>query len=323
MARRKTAPNIETAATTADVFGEVLRYFREEAGLTQEALAKHIPCDRSQIGHVEGGARVPHDTFVKTCDEALGTNGALMRLWVRIDWYPQVEHPDWFKRRAEMEEVAVAVREYQQQTMPGLLQTEEYATALFSWIADASPDEIAERARARLSRQKRFLAPDGPLYIALLDESCLRTVVGDEGIMRRQLAHLLELRNRPNIRIQVVPANAVGVIRPKTSMSLIKLPDGKEWVYSESLDKGHFSDAPTILARHSHTYDVLRADALSASESAGLIGEVMERNRHHGQAQPQLGSLDQEQLQRFRRRQLHRAGPRFPRPRSRPRQQDR
>ncbi|TWV16353.1 MULTISPECIES: helix-turn-helix transcriptional regulator [Streptomyces albidoflavus group] len=321
MSRRKAAPGVLTAATTADVFGEVLRYFREEAGLTQEALARQIPCDRSQIAHIEAGTRVPQDTFVKTCDEALGTSGALMRLWVRIDWYPEVEHPDWFRRRAEMDEVAVAVREYQTLTVPGLLQTEEYAQALFAEVN--GPDETEELVRARLRRQQRFLAPDGPLYIALLDESCLRTAIGSNGVMRRQLAYLLELGRRPNIRIQVVPPGTVGVIRPKTSMSLITLPDGKDWVYSESLNRGHFSDAPAILARHTQLYDVLRADALSARDSADLIGNVVERDWHDEQAEPERDRMGQEQLQRPRRRQLPRTRPRVPRPRPRPRQQDR
>ncbi|WP_436738242.1 helix-turn-helix domain-containing protein [Streptomyces sp. BBFR102] len=321
MSRRKAAPGALTAATTADVFGEVLRYFREEAGLTQEALARHIPCDRSLVSHVEGGARVPDDTFVQTCDRVLGTNGALMRLWVRIDWYPQVEHPDWFKRRAEMDEVAVAVREYQQQTMPGLLQTEEYATAQFGQVA--GPDEVADRVMARMSRQQRFLAPDGPLYLVVLDESCLRNVMGSPAIMARQVAHLRAVGARPNIRIQVIPGSHTEAVLPNTSLSLITLPDGQEWVYSESLDRGHFSNAPDVLAQHKQTYDVLRADALSARETAALFDAAIERNGHYGQAELQRSVLGEEQLQRKQRRQLPRTRPRVPRPRPRPRQQDR
>ncbi|OWA13153.1 transcriptional regulator [Streptomyces sp. CS227] len=322
MSRRKAAPGaLTTAATTADVFGEVLRYFREEAGLTQEALARQIPCDRSQIAHIEAGTRVPQDTFVKTCDEALGTRDALMRLWVRIDWYPQVEHPDWFKRRAEMDEVAVAVRQYQAQTIPGLLQTEEYAEALFGRVTD--PQEAEDRALARLSRQQRFLAPDGPLYIAVLDESCLRNVVRSHGIMRRQIEHLLEVGGRPNIWLQVIPASHPDAVRPNSSMSLITLPDGHEWVYSESLDRGHFSDDPGVVARHLRTYDVLRADALSAKDSAELFRAAVERDGQYGQPELQRDDVDQEQLQRGQRRRLPRTRPRVPRPRPRPRQQDR
>ncbi|MFB7635833.1 Scr1 family TA system antitoxin-like transcriptional regulator [Streptomyces sp. NPDC056149] len=304
-----------TAATNAAVFGEVLRHYREAAGLTQQELAGKIPCDRSQVARVEAGTRVPHGNFAKKCDELLATGGVLLKMWGKIDWYPEVGHPDWFQRRADMDAVAVALREYQNQVVPGLLQTEDYARALFSRVAIG--EDVEERVRARLSRQQRFLAEDGPLYVAVLDESCLRNVVGSSAVMRDQCAHLLAVGRRPNIRVQVAPAHLAELVRPDTSMSLIKLPDGHEWVYSESLNSGHFNDDPAVYARHSQTYDVLRADALSARESASLISEALEGYGHHGQERPQHGDVDQEQLQRRQRRQLHRGGPRFPRRRPR------
>ncbi|WP_257980795.1 helix-turn-helix transcriptional regulator [Streptomyces sp. CB02959] len=304
-----------TAATNAAVFGEVLRHFREAAGLTQEELARKIPCDRSQVARVERGTRVPHETSAEKCDELLGTGGVLKKLWGRIDWYPEVAHPDWFKRRAEMDAVAVALREYQERVMPGLLQTEDYAHALFSRVATG--DEVTERVRARLSRQQRFLVPDGPLYVVVLDESCLRNVVGGPEVMYGQCAHLLAVGESPNIRVQIASSGRAGLVRPNASMSLITLPDGHDWVYSESLDRGHFNDDPAVHARHSQTYDVLRADALSARESAALIEEAMEGYGHRGQARVQFRDVDQEQLQRRQRRQLRRGGPRFPRRRPR------
>ncbi|MFF0008034.1 Scr1 family TA system antitoxin-like transcriptional regulator [Streptomyces tibetensis] len=310
----------ESGASTAAVFGEVLRHFREAALLTQEGLARQIPCDRSHVARVEAGTRVPQDTFAKTCDELLGTGGVLLRLWGRIDWYPQVEHPDWFRRRAEMDEVAVTLREYQERVIPGLLQTGDYVRALFTRVA--SGDEVEERARARLSRQRRFLAEGGPLYIVVLDESCLRNMVGSAAIMREQCAHLLSVGRRPNIRVQVAPASFSNLLRPNVSMSLIELPDGHRWVYSESLDHGHFTDDPAVYTRHSHTYDVLRADALSVRESVALISDAMEGYEQHEDARTLRGDLDQEQLQRRKRRQLHRNSPRFPRNRPRPRQQE-
>ena len=152
----------------------------------------------------------------------------------------------------------------------------------------------------------------------MLDESCLRNMVGSPAVMRDQCAHLLSVGQRPNIRIQVAPASFSGLLRPNVSMSLIELPDGHRWVYSESLDRGHFNDDPAAYARHSQAYDVLRADALSARESVALISDAMKGYEQHEQARTLRGELDQEQLQRRKRRQLHRSGPRFPRPRPRP-----
>ncbi|MFF5183006.1 Scr1 family TA system antitoxin-like transcriptional regulator [Streptomyces sp. NPDC000345] len=302
--------------TNAVLFGELLRHFREGALLTQEALAQAIPCDRSLVARVEMGTRVPQEPFAKKCDEVLRTGGALGRLWGRVDWYGQVEHPDWFKQRAEMDAEAVSLREYQERVMPGMLQTPEYAHALFSRVT--SGNEVDERVRARLSRQQRFLADDGPLYVVVLDESCLRHVVGGPEVMRDQCAYLLSVARRPNIRIQVAPAHFPELLRPNVSMSLIELPDGRRWVYSESVDRGHFNDDPAAFAGHSRAYDVLRADALSARESAVLIGDAMEGYGRHGQARTRRGDLDQEQLQRRERRQLPRSGPRIHLRRPRP-----
>lgn len=335
MSRRRRNAESGPAATNAAVFGEVLRHFREAAGYTQEELSNKIPCDRSQVARVEGGSRVPQESFARQCDELLLTGGVLLRLWGRIDWYPEVQHPDWFERRAEMDAEAVALRAYQERVIPGLLQAPGYAYALFSQVA--SGVEVEERVRARLSRQPRFLADGGPLYVAVLDESCLRNAVGSPEVMRDQCAHLLSAGQHSNILIQVAPAGRFGLVRPRGSMSLIELPNGR-WVYSESLDRGYFNNDPAVYLRYSQTYDVLRADALSALESAALISDVMEEYEQHGQVRTRRGDLgqeqlqrqqwrrlhrgsphlDEEQLQRRQRRQLHRSGPRYPRRRPRP-----
>ncbi|MDX3213809.1 helix-turn-helix domain-containing protein, partial [Streptomyces scabiei] len=306
-------------AGSSALFGEVLRHYREAALLTQDALAREVPCDRSQVAKVEAGTRVPSEQLAKRCDEVLDTGGVLARIWAKVDWYPAVQHPDWFERRVEMEAVAVGLREYQERLIPGLLQTADYARALFSRAT--AGDEVEERVRARMSRQPRLLSADGPLYVVVLDESCLRTAVGSPEIMREQCEHLLSMGQRPNIRIQVAPADFFGIFRPRQSMSLIELPD-ERWLYSESMDHSHFSNEPAAYARYSRTYDVLRADIPSARESAALISDVMEGYEQHGQVRAERGDLDQEQPQRRQRRQLHRSGPRYPRPRPRPRQQE-
>ncbi|MFD5556175.1 Scr1 family TA system antitoxin-like transcriptional regulator [Streptomyces sp. NPDC127068] len=301
--------------TSAGMFGEVLRHFRKAADYTQEGLALDIPCDRSLVTRVESATRVPQDNFARRCDELLSTGGVLIKLWGKVNWYPEVEHPDWFQRRVDMDAVAVALHEYQMYVVPGLLQTEEYARAILSYTY--SGDELIERLRARLSRQQRFLAADGPLYHVVLDESSLRNVVGGAAVMRAQLAHLLDVGRLPNIRIQVAPSSLGGLQRPDVSMSLIKLPDGREWIYSESLDRGHFISDPGAIALHSRTYDVLRADTLSAPMSAAWISEALEGYGHDGETPSQRGNVDQEQLQRIKRRQLHRNRPRYPRLRPR------
>ncbi len=295
--------NGANGATTAAVFGEVLRHHREVAGLTQEELAGKIPCDRSLVARVESGTRVPQRHLVVACDRSLGTGEMFLGLWEKIDWYPCTSHPDWFKRRVEMEAKAVVLREYEADVVPGLLQTEEYARALLSQIF--SGRELDERVAARMSRQQCFLKADGPLLILVLDESAIRNVVGNRAVMRDQCEQLLLAGERPNMRVQVAPFD-VPLIKPKGPMTLMSLPGGEDWVYSESLETGHFINDPAIIARYTRLYDVLRADCPSSSESAALISDAME-----GYARDD--DMAQEQLQRARRRELHRNSPPYPR----------
>ena len=307
----KRKPEPAELATSADAFGELMRDLRETAAVSQAKLAAAIPCDRSHIARIEAGTRVPQKQLVERSDEVLDTGGILLRLWRKIDWYPVVEHPDWFKRRASMDAEAIALREYGTQVIPGLLQAKPYVRALFARLPGARTEDVEERVAARLSRQHRFLDPDGPLLLAVLDESCIRVGVGSSEVMHAQCAHLLALGAHPNIRIQVAPFSRPALVRPNTATTLITLPGGDEWVYSESLDRGHLTDDPAVFNRHLRAYDVLRADVLPVDESAALIREAMEGYADDERPRPAQRHLGQEQLQRRQRRQLRRGGPRL------------
>jgi transcriptional regulator with XRE-family HTH domain len=300
------------ADTPAVVFGKLLMHTREAMGMSQSQLARLVFTDRTLIGKYEKGVNVPSREFVRKCDEVLQTDGLLLWMWGEINWYPAtVLHPDWFERRADMDAELTHLYEYETHLIPGLLQTGAYARALFLHVESDSETRVAGRVQARLSRQDRFHSPDGPLYVVLLKEGCIRQVVGGADVMREQLDRLLKLSELPNIHIQVIPYTFHHVVSPTQPMSLITLPEGERWVYSEYLDGGHFSADPSVLSRHQRRYDRVRADALSPRESAALIAEAREGYDHDEYARPERGPLAQEQLQRRQRRQLHRNGPRI------------
>ncbi|WP_405006524.1 Scr1 family TA system antitoxin-like transcriptional regulator [Kitasatospora purpeofusca] len=305
-------------ASPAKLFGEALRFAREQAGLTQEALGKLLHCDRTVVTRYEGGHRpMPLDS-VKACDRILQTGGMLYLLWKRVDWQADVEHPDWFQKYVDLEAEALAIRVYQYARVNGLLQCADYAHALFRMGIDRdNPALLRDRVTARMGRQKRLLGADGPLHIAVLDESVIRSVVGGPGVMRCQMEHLLEVGECSNISIQVAPFDSVPVRRPLTSMFLLEMPDGSEWLYSESLYRGHFSDAASVVAEHRGDYDLLRGHVLSVSDSRALIADAMEEYRYE-ERRPQGCRMAQEQLQRGQRGRVRRGGPRVPFPRRRP-----
>ncbi|WP_329489952.1 helix-turn-helix transcriptional regulator [Kitasatospora sp. NBC_01246] len=303
-------------ASSAELFGEELRFAREAAGLTQEELGRLLHCDRTVVTKSEGGKRKFPVELLEEADRALWTGGLLARLYERVDWHAEVEHPDWFQRFVELEAAAVAERVFQYARINGLLQCEEYARALFS-LGEArdNAELLAERVSARLSRQDRFLASDGPLLLVVLHESAIRNVTGGPGVMRAQMEHLLAMSDRPNVGIQVAPFQNAGVRLPSVSMFLLEMADGVEWLYSESLVRGHFSEEPAVVSEHRRDYDLVRGEVLSASDSRALIAEAMEEYRDD-EVRVRRSRLAEEQLQRRSRRRVHRSSPRIPRPRA-------
>ncbi|WP_225447272.1 Scr1 family TA system antitoxin-like transcriptional regulator [Streptacidiphilus sp. PB12-B1b] len=264
------------ADTAAELFGMFVRRRREAAGYSQVRMAQELHYDRTRYVKVETGKQVPALALVRAMDVILKTEGLIEEMWHGVNWYPELDyHPDWFKRRADMDAKLVELLEYQTQLIPGLLQTTEYAHALFTRATHSDGTTVNDQVKGRISRQTRFLEPDGPTYIVLLDESCIRNIIGSRDVMYRQLKHLIAVGELPNIRIQIIPYGLSHVAVPNTPMSLIAMPDDTRYVYSESLDGGHFSEHPNVLAKHQRTYDLLRADALPARESAAVIREAM------------------------------------------------
>ncbi|MEU3567538.1 helix-turn-helix transcriptional regulator [Kitasatospora sp. NPDC036755] len=308
---------IGPTVSPAEMFGEALRFARERAGYTQEELGKLMHLDRTVITRFEGGRRpVDRETAAKL-DDLLAMGGMLVRLWERVDWQADIESQDWFEKFMELEEEALAIRVLQYNRINGLLQCEEYVRAMISTgKARNDPKRYAELVDTRLSRQGRFLVPDGPTLMVVLDESAIRTVIGGPGVMRRQMEHLLAVTERSNIVIEVAPFGRPMATTPSTSMVLMLMPDGKEWVYSESLYRGHFSDAPAVVEESRRDFDVVRTGVLSPGDTRALIADAMEEYRF-AERRSHEGHLAQEQLQRWRRGRVHRGGPWFP-PRRRP-----
>ncbi|MGW4892314.1 helix-turn-helix domain-containing protein [Kitasatospora sp. NPDC004240] len=301
-------------ASSAELFGEELRFARERAGMRQEDLSRLLHCDRTVITRVESGQRRLQPDMVESADELLCSNGLLVRLYDRVDWNAKFEHPNWFQQYADMEAEAIAVRVFQCNVIHGLLQCRDYARAVFE-AGDAAGNRrvIAERTAARLGRQTRFLAPDGPFLLAILDESAIHTAFGGPKVMRRQMEHLLEVSKLPNVLIQIAPfANRRTII--DKSMVLLELPEGAHWVYSESLDRGHPTGDPETVSAHRRIYDRIRGEVLSVDDSLALIVDVLEGFRDDEERARRDG-VAQEQPQRRQRRRLHRGGPRLHRPR--------
>ena len=118
--------------------------------------------------------------------------------------------PTWFEDWLEAERAAVMLRIWQPLIVPGLLQTADYARALFlAGQTDTSDDAIDALVNARLARQAVFEAAEPPETVVVLDESVLRLLIGSAQVMHDQLSRVVELAARPYLSVQVVPLSMV------------------------------------------------------------------------------------------------------------------
>ncbi|MFC5668257.1 Scr1 family TA system antitoxin-like transcriptional regulator [Kitasatospora misakiensis] len=254
----------------------MLRDLRTAAGYpTHRSLAVKLHMSESFIQKVEGLARQPRREFAETCDELFGTSGQLTRVWDDVDW-GTIDHPDWFRQYAAKEQEAVRIRGLHTERVPGLLQTADYARALVRHLnPDNDDDEIERIVQARLRRQERFLDPDGPELVAIVDEGVIWQHVGGRIVMHAQLAHLLAVAERfPHIHLHVAQRE-LGERTGEGGFHLLSLPDGMTWVYTETLGHGRFVVDQHAAASHSRAYDRLREDALNGRDSATVIRRAM------------------------------------------------
>jgi nitrogen regulatory protein PII len=125
----------------------------------------------------------------------------------------RTEKPWWYQYRDVsvgpyygLEHEAAKIQEYTVGLVPGLLQHPDYVEALLSRGHIADPDERSRRIEARIQRQRSVLERDQPPRIwTILDESCLRCVIGGPTVMETQVSHLLNVATRPAVDLQVLP----------------------------------------------------------------------------------------------------------------------
>ncbi|WP_369213034.1 helix-turn-helix domain-containing protein [Streptomyces flavofungini] len=254
------------------MFGSLLRFFRERAGMNQEKLGGHVGYSKSQVAMVERGERAPRGKFVEIADEVLGAQGALVAAggMLRTDRFPA-----WFEDYAELEAEAVAIYMYATHVIPGLLQTEDYARAIFNCHSPGLEDEeIEERVAARLDRQHVLCRKPAPLAGFVLEEHTLTRPLGGRPTLRDQLEHLLDVGRRRNVEIQIMPHQQEVHAGLNGPMILLETAELDQLAYIEGPGGGYFVNQQPNLSNLYGRYGILRAHALSPEESANLIGRV-------------------------------------------------
>ncbi|KMS74729.1 DNA-binding protein [Streptomyces viridochromogenes] len=258
----------------SESFGALLRFFRERAGMTQEGLAKHVGYSKSQVAMVERGERSPKGRFVEIADDVLGAQGALLVLAEKE--FGKGGLRPWTEDYLAEEMKASAVHVYQTHLIPGSIQTEAYARAVFTSNRCPTLDdaEVERRVASRLKRQQLFTRKPTPTISYVLEESVLTRPLGGAATLKEQLHHILRFGELRHVEIQVMPHHRQDHAGLAGRMSLLETADRHQLAYVEGHRGGYFvSDQPDVGDLFGK-YGILRAQALTPEESARLIEEV-------------------------------------------------
>lgn len=260
-------------------FASELRRLRTKRGWSQEALGKRIDYSGEQVSHVETGRARPSPEFADALDRDAfpELDGMFASLLEKAEGSHET-YRAWFRGVVDAEQRASVIRTWEPMLIPGLLQTEEYARAVFdAWKPVHGNGNTDADVNGRLARQAIFEKEVPPSFGSVISENVLYSPIGTPKVMHDQLLHLAGMSERPRVSIQVLPASIgahVGLLGAFLCLGFAD--DTPGIVYMESPDQGMTSKHPATVAKLAITYDILRDDAMSVRASRDLILKVAE-----------------------------------------------
>ncbi|MDQ1034718.1 transcriptional regulator with XRE-family HTH domain [Streptomyces sp. V3I8] len=252
-------------------FGAVVQALREHAGLSRAEFGARVRFSKHTVESVELGRRMPDESFVERAEEALGDTGALRKA-ARHLTRGEAGLAAWFRRWARLEKVAVSLCTYECRLVPGLLQSEGYARAVFEGTIPVVTDEGLETLLAVRMERRRMLyeRPTVP-FSFIVEEHVFRRRFGDAEQMRDMLDQVLERSRLRNVRLQVVPLDSELHACLDGPVQLLETPEGRRLAYSEGQQNGRLIADVKEVSLLQQRYDTLRSQALTPKDSRGLL----------------------------------------------------
>lgn len=265
--------------------GSELRKLREQSGMSAQQAAALLGVDRTRIPNIESGRfgispeRVRTLAFNYGCPDT-GLVDLLAGMAQERDrgWWE--EHrgllPPALLDLAELEFHASELETSVTTHIPGLLQTEEHARAVFDTAVPPLPGPDLEARLALRLRRRQILEGDRPVrYEAVIHEAALRMQFGGAKVARAQLEHILAHTERDTVSVRVIPFAAGGF--PGAGQSFTYVSAAVPQLDTVQLDSSHGSlllDTDMQLRRYRGLLDRLRGLALSTTESRAFVRAI-------------------------------------------------
>jgi transcriptional regulator with XRE-family HTH domain len=269
--------------------GVQLAGFREDAGLAQEQAARKLGFSAAKLSRIESGKgrRPPSEADVQALLTLYRTDtyeaAVLLRLLRRAGepgWWQRYDKrlmPEWFDRLVGLQEAAAAIRTFEIQYVPGLLQTPAYARAVVQRGLPTAPEnEVRRRVELRMRRAELLRRPEAPQVWVIIDESVLLRVLGGAEVMREQLEHLLRMAQRPHVTLQIVPLDVTNASAPAIPVTYLRFggTDLPDVVYLEHIRSAHFLEDRDETEEYRIVLDRLADEALQPRQSVDLLSRI-------------------------------------------------
>jgi transcriptional regulator with XRE-family HTH domain len=268
------------------LLGTQLRRLRESRGISAQTAAKAIRASESKISRIELGRNAVREVDIADLLNLYGITDTaerdqLLTLAGQANeqgWWHRYQDvlPPWFQSYIGLEESAESIRSFDAQFVPGLLQTEDYATAVLQ-LGAYTRTEAHRRLYLRQERQRRF-ATGGLRLWAIIDEGALRRPVGSVSVRRGQLEHLLGISDRAAVTIQVCPFLTGASYAAPGSFSILKFAtdDVPDIVYVEQLTSALYLDKRVDVDRYAQAMDQIAGSSTTADQTTDIIRAMIE-----------------------------------------------
>ncbi|MFD9291742.1 helix-turn-helix transcriptional regulator [Streptomyces sp. NPDC060030] len=266
-------PDDESGSALVTSVGRQIKAWRESAGMRAGEFAAAIGYGEDLVFKVEGGRRIPRPEFLDKADKVLGAAGKLAMFKKEM---AEVRYPKKVRELAKLEAQAVELLAYGDHNLHGLLQTADYARALFEMRLPAyEPDAIERAVAARMARQSIFERTPAPALSFVQEEATLRRPLGGTMVLRRQLEHLLSVGQLRQVSIQVMPIFREEHAGMQGEAQVLKFKDGTALGRSEGAFNGRAVSDPKQLRILELRYGMIRAQALTPRESLAFIEQLL------------------------------------------------
>jgi transcriptional regulator with XRE-family HTH domain len=267
--------------------GTELRRLREAHSIKLEEVAERLGLAASTLSRIETGKAPTRTAYLSAMLDLYGVNDPggrqilvdMARDGHRKGWWAAWEDvlPTGFDVYVGLEAEAASLRAYESVVVHGLLQTESYARTIMTAVRRRqTPEQIERLVAVRMQRQEVILRADPIELWLILDEAVIRRPMGSPEIMRSQLNHLADASLWPNVTLQVLPFCSGAHPAMNGPFTIIEFPErfDPDVVYTEGVAGQAYLERERDVRARAEAFDLLRAAALSPTDSTDLISQL-------------------------------------------------